>query len=173
MTVAALSRFVEGDPVHTWPLARIEEAPDWQLGYRTVGQFMTRDLFTAQPDDVIDLAANVMQWKHIRHVPVEDAEGRLVGILSHRDLVRMLAKGHLTNEPISVRDVMRTDILVTVTPETPTLDALDKMRDNQIACLPVVHGGRLVGIVTERDFLDVAARLLTDRFGENNSFTDG
>jgi len=167
LTVAALTRSVDGDPVHLWPLAHVEEAPDWQHGYRTVGQFMTRDLFTAQPDDVIDLAANVMQWKHIRHVPVEDPEGRLVGILSHRDLVRLLAQGDTTGAAVSVREVMRTGKLFTVSPETPTLEALELMRTNQIACLPVVKGEKLVGIVTERDFLDVAARLLTERFRED------
>ena len=125
VTVAALARSQEGGPVHRWPLARVEEGPDWQHGYRTVGQFMTRDLFTAQPDDVIDLAANVMQWKHIRHVPVEDHEGRLVGILSPRDLVRMLAHGQMTGAVIAVREVMRRENLFTVSPDTPTLEALE------------------------------------------------
>ena len=66
-------------------------------------------------------------------------------------------------------EVMRTGKLFTVSPETPTLEALELMRTNRVACLPVVKGEKLVGIVTERDFLDVAARLLTERLREDAS----
>ena len=45
---------------------------------------MSTDLFTVKPDDLIDLAASVMDWRHIRHVPVEDDEGHLVGLVTHR-----------------------------------------------------------------------------------------
>ena len=52
---------------------------------------------------------------------------------------------------------------LTVPPETSTLDAIMLMRREKVDCLPVVKDGRLVGILTERDFIDVAARLLEQK----------
>ena len=82
-----------GDPVHRWPVLKASESDDWRQSYRTVGQFMATDLFTVRPDDLVDLAASVMTWRHIRHVPVEDNEGRLVGLVSHRALLKLLTGG--------------------------------------------------------------------------------
>jgi len=62
--------------VHTWPIIEATEDDDWRSSYQTVGQFMATDLFTVRPDDLVDLAASVMDWRHIRHVPVEDEQGQ-------------------------------------------------------------------------------------------------
>ena len=63
---------------------------------------------------------------------------------------------------ITVRDVMTTD-LVTVEASTPTLDALELMRDKGIGALPVVVDGKLVGIVTAYDLLTVSSKLVEER----------
>ena len=117
-----------------------------------------------RPDDLVDLAASVMHWRHVRHVPVEDDEGRLVGLLSHRSLPRLVAgrgTGQL-GESVTVRDIMKADPL-TVSPQMPTLEAIDLMREHGVGCLPVVEGGALVGIVTAHDFLAASARLFEER----------
>jgi CBS domain-containing protein len=62
-------------------------------------------------------------------------------------------------QPIAVSAIMNRNPL-TVSPETPTVDAIALMRRERVDCLPVVKSDRLVGIVTERDFINVAARLL-------------
>jgi len=152
-----------GQPMHTWPLAELEEKSDWIDNYQTVERFMSKDLFTVRPEDVIDLAASLMNWKHIRHVPVEDDEGNLVGVVSHRDLLEIMARNRLRNgQEIVIKDVMKTE-LVTVGPQTPTLEALTLMRQKSIGCLPIVQGGKLVGMVTAHDFLTVSARLFEER----------
>ena len=156
-----------GEPVHLWPPIRREAPDDWPESYRTVGQFMTTDLFTVRPDDLVDLAASVMDWQHVRHVPVEDDEGRLVGLLSHRDLLRLLSRrgARAGEESVAVRDIMKQNP-VTVGPQTPTLEAIELMRARGVGCLPVVEGGALVGIVTAHDFLSASARLFEDRLRE-------
>jgi CBS domain-containing protein len=105
--------------------------------------------------------ANLMRWKKIRHVPVEDAEHRLVGIVSQRTLVALVAEraADLGRGPIPVREIMSTD-LVTVNPETTTLEAMALMRKREVGSLPVLKDGRLVGIITEHDLLAVASQLL-------------
>ncbi|GJM44908.1 MAG: hypothetical protein DHS20C21_17500 [Gemmatimonadota bacterium] len=163
---ATLNRQKDGRPVHEWAMAEIMEAGEWQYSYHRVEQYMTTDLFTVHEDEVIDLVANVMDWKHIRHVPVEDDAGLLVGIVSYRSLLRLLARDlpHGKESPVAVKDLMTRNVH-SIPPETGTLEAIAIMREKKVACLPVVTDGRLVGIVSERDFLRIAGELLTSQFG--------
>jgi CBS domain-containing protein/gamma-glutamylcysteine synthetase len=167
LTSAMIANQEKGAPVHEWNLATIPQKSDWIDNYKTVEQFMSTDLFTVRPGDVIDLAANLMHWKHVRHVPVEDDEGRLIGIVSHRDLLELFALGKTAGgaAEIIVRDVMKRK-LITVAPETPTLEALSLMRENDIGCLPVVKHEKLVGLITAHDFLTVSAKLFEERLRE-------
>ncbi len=163
LTAAMLARQKTGDPVHTWSPARYDEAPDWRHAYKTVGQYMTKDLYTVHPDDLVDLAAHQMSTKRIRHIPVEDDAGRCVGLVSHRTLIRLLAEGAFgkADARVAVSSIMTSDP-VTVSPDTPTLDAIKIMREQRVGCLPVVNDDKLVGILTERDLIEVAAQLLED-----------
>jgi CBS domain-containing protein len=160
LTSAMLDCQKQGKPVHLWPEVETTGATGWEQGYRTVSQFMSTDLFTVHPDDLVDLAASVMDWRHIRHVPVEDREGRLVGLVTHRALLRHLTSGARKDErvPVIVREIM-IDNPVTVPPSTSSLDALEIMRSHRIGCLPVVENEQLVGIVTSYDFLEASAHL--------------
>jgi CBS domain-containing protein/gamma-glutamylcysteine synthetase len=161
ITAAAVENQQSDKPVAAWAVAELEQAGGWERHFERVEQFMTTDLYTVGPDETIDLVANLMTWKHIRHVPVEDAEHKLIGIISQRTLARLVAGrvAELSAGTIIVRDVMTTN-LVTVTPESATLDAIALMRRKRVGSLPVVNDGRLVGIVTESDFLTVSAQLL-------------
>lgn len=166
LTAAMKSHQESGEPLHEWPMAQIPSSCDWIDNYKTVEQFMAVDLFTVRPEDVLDLAASLMHWRHVRHVPVEDDAGHLIGIVSHRDLIELMASGKLgTSASIIVRDIMKTD-LVTIAPDTPTLDALKLMRVNKIGCLPVVKNERLVGIITDYDFLTVSAKLFEEKLSK-------
>jgi CBS domain-containing protein len=166
LTSAMLQQQQEGEPVHTWTTIEATEDSDsdWSQSYQTVWQFMATDLFTVRPDDLVDLAASVMDWRHIRHVPVEDEAGRLVGLVTHRALLRLLSHGTRDRDadPLTVRKIMKADP-VTVSSTTPTLEALELMRVNKVGCLPVVDDGQLVGIVTSYDFLDASARLFKEK----------
>src|SRR5205085_3447569 len=165
LTAAMKSHQESGEPLHEWPLAQIPEKSEWIDNYKTVEQFMAVDLFTVRPEDILDLAASLMHWRHVRHVPVEDDAGHLVGIVSHRDLLELFAAGRLTGQAQwVVRDIMATD-LITITPDTPSLTALHIMRDRNIGCLPVVRNNKLVGVVTAYDFLTVSSKLLEERIG--------
>jgi CBS domain-containing protein len=106
-----------------------------------------------------------MEWERIRHIPVEDSEGFLVGLVGYRSLLRLMARGTYLEKGVrtAVSSVMNR-LPTTVTPGTSTLDAIDLMRDKKIGCLPVVKDRRLVGMITERDFMDVASELLRKQF---------
>src|SRR6266498_3948716 len=169
LTSTMLQRQKEAKPVHTWPINEATENADWRQSYQTVGQFMATDLFTLRPDDLVDLAASMMDWRHIRHVPVENDQGQLVGLVTHRTLLRLLSRGTQTqgNVPLTVHEIMKTDP-VTVSSTTPTLEAMEAMRRNKVGCLPVVDEGQLVGIVTSYDFLDASARLFKEQLTDSN-----
>ncbi|MEP6570853.1 MAG: CBS domain-containing protein [Acidobacteriota bacterium] len=160
LTATILARQKGGKPVHDWELADAGELDDWSQSYQTVGQFMSTDLFTLRPNDLVDLAASVMDWRHIRHVPVEDDEGGLVGLITHRSLLHLMSSRSVSNakQPLTVREVMKVNP-TSVTSTTPTLEAIEIMRLAKIGCLPVVDNGQLVGIVTSYDFLTATARL--------------
>lgn len=156
----------KGMPLHNWELAEIPKRCEWVDNYKTVEQFMAVDLFTVRPEDILDLAASLMHWKHVRHVPVEDDAGHLIGIVSHRDLLELFALGKITGPAqLVVGDVMKTD-LITVAPETSALEALELMRERRIGCLPVIKDDKLVGLVTAYDFLTVSAKLFEERLTE-------
>jgi CBS domain-containing protein len=146
-------------PVADWELADFCPSQDWRDSYRTVGQFMATDLFTVRPDDIVDFAASLMEWRYVRHVPVEDDSGQLLGLISHRQLLRLIARGGRNDQTIMVRDIMRPDPL-SVSPDTTTVEAIRLMREKRLSCLPVVKDGKLVGLVTEYDLIVVAGRLL-------------
>ena len=154
-----------GGPISQWSLAEFCEELDWRESYRHVSQFMATDLFTVRPDDIVDFAASLMDWRHVRHVPVEDDTGQLVGLVSHRALLRLVATGKVGGDhKVTVREIMNPKP-VTVSPETSTVEAIRLMRESQLACLPVVDDGKLVGLVTEHDLIVVSSYLLERYLG--------
>ena len=167
LTASMFTHCRDGLPVHTWPPAELDGYIDWRDSCRTISQLMTTDLFTVGPEDLVDLAANLMDWEHIRHVPVEDNDGKLVGLISHRQLLRLVARGVKTDgKPTAVREIMKTNPL-TVHAEMETLEAIAIMREHKVSCLPVVdRHDKLVGIVTERDFIGAAAKLFENELRE-------
>jgi CBS domain-containing protein len=167
LVAATVARQKSDHPVAEWDRARLEEAGGWKHNFLKIEQFMTTDLFTVTADEPMDLVASLMEWERIRHVPVEDHQNRLVGLISYRSLLRLLAKGQFDRDGrhTAVSEIMTPNPL-TVSPEMSTLDAIELMRRHRVGCLPVVKDGRLVGIVTERDFMNVAAELMEEKLRE-------
>nr|WKN36696.1 CBS domain-containing protein [Tunicatimonas sp. TK19036] len=158
ITAGMLERQRSNQPVHTWELASVQEAGDWKNRLRRVDQIMTNTVYTVQEDDIVDLAAHIMSWKKIGHVPVEK-NGKMVGIITKDSIITYYA-----NHPgkdfskIPVREVMVTD-LVTAKPDMLVADAIELIIDSEISCLPIVQRGKLMGIVTEHDFVHVSRHL--------------
>jgi CBS domain-containing protein/gamma-glutamyl:cysteine ligase YbdK (ATP-grasp superfamily) len=167
LVAATVERQTTSQPVHTWDLAHFDESSDWRPSFIRVEQYMTTDLLTVTESEPIDLVAKMMDWNRIHHVPVEDAQHNLVGLVSHRPLLRFLASDDYANRegPVAVSEVMVRD-LVTIGSDTKTVEAIELMRENQISCLPVTRDGQLIGIVTDRDFMRIARQLLEEKLRE-------
>jgi len=145
-------------PIHEWPLAHADKRTDWRAGFLLVGQFMTTKLLTVRPDDSMDLAASIMDWKRVRHVPVENDEGQLVGLVSHRSILKKVVDGD-NNKATAISEIMN-DHPIYAHPKTTTVEAIQIMREKRVSCLPVVENDRLVGVITEYDLIKIASQLL-------------
>jgi len=125
-----------------------------------VREIMMGSPVTLKPEDTLDLANDVISLGRIRHIPVVD-EGRLVGMLSERDLMgaaasqifglKQRSKAALLKS-VLIKDVMKKRV-VTVGPQTPIRDVAHLMAEKKIGCVPVVSDGSLVGLVTTTDIL--------------------
>jgi acetoin utilization protein AcuB len=118
---------------------------------------MTREIVTLSPDETAGTALALCRERRIRHLPVLK-EGRLVGIVSDRDLRSSTpalgdpARAEALQE-ILVEDVMATDVVCALA-DDPIEQAANTMREHRIGCLPVLEGGELVGIITASDVMD-------------------
>ncbi|MEQ1746983.1 MAG: CBS domain-containing protein [Saprospiraceae bacterium] len=161
LTAVMIKNQKQNMPVHTWKDTTTSDLDDWHPSKLKVEEFMATDLFTVQREDLIELVAEIMNWRRIRYMPVENPKGELVGLVSSRMLLRHFARvnkldsGGLT----AVKDLM-IEKPITVNPETTIMDAMKMMQDNKIGCLPVVKEKELVGIITEMDFLRITSRLM-------------
>jgi CBS domain-containing protein len=167
LVAATVRRQQTGRPVAEWERARLDEVESERANYQRVDQYMTTDLFTVHESDPVEMVVNLMSWERIRHVPVEDNDHQLIGLISYRAVLRFLAGGGDLAET-AVQAIMKTDV-TTVGPETPTIDAIHLMKKYRYGCLPVVQDGHLVGILTEEDFLNLASKLLEDQLGHGSS----
>lgn len=131
---------------------------------KTVGEIMTREIITLKRSDSLKFGKDIMTQKRVRHFPVVE-DGKVVGVVSQRDLFRAslastlryeekIEKAFLDN--LSIRGVTN-ESPVTVSPDTAITKAARLMVDKKIGCLPVVEHEKLVGLVTETDFLIVLA----------------
>ncbi len=132
-----------------------------------VRDVMTSDPTTLKRNDKLTLADDIMRLGRVRHLPVVDDDGEiLVGIVTQRDLFRdALAQAlgygkHAQRrilDTLSVKDVMTTEV-ITVTPDSSLVEAARILSARKIGCLPVVESGRLIGILTEDDFVCLITR---------------
>jgi CBS domain-containing protein len=125
----------------------------------TVEDLMATNVMTLSSKDTIGHADAEMKLGDVRHLPVVDEKGHLVGIVSNRDVFRALGRT-ARGKNIPVWEIMKREVL-SVRPQTPARAAVQLMLEKKIGALPVVGDGeQLVGIVTETDFLAIADEAL-------------
>ncbi len=160
LTAAIVKNQVAGIPVHKWKLPELNILKEYKPSQIYVEEFMETDLITVQKDDIIELVAEMMDWRKIRYTPVEDTKGQLVGLVSSRLILRHLIRDpKLKGKMKMVKDIMIKNPL-TISPDATIIEAMTKMRENKIGSLPVVKNGELIGIITEVDFLKISGRLI-------------
>lgn len=137
-------------PIHKWP-----EAPSTINTHEfasNVGHIMSTRLFTVYEEDLAELATQLMIWKNIHHVPVEDKNGQMSGILTWSHMEKFQSSSKEDKELI-VKDIMAKDLIL-AHQDMPIEEAIDIMKKNEIGCLPVLEDGHLIGIITKNDIIN-------------------
>ena len=148
LTAIMHKRRATGAPVHSWAVGTFDEITDIEFRIETVGNVMTTDLITVNGHDIAEMVYQIMKWRNIRHLPVEDDKGRLRGLITKDVLQEKLL--HAKDGMPSAAEVMN-DKPVTVTPDTHIRKAIRMMENKKASCIVVVEEDRLVGLLTDTD----------------------
>lgn len=134
----------------------------------TVEEFMTTEPRTLRETDSIDDARKIMTDRHIRHIPVTDDDNHLVGLVTQRDIlaatdpVRLLTAKSASNTgaaDLKIADIMTRNVSV-IGEEDSLREAALYLQSHKYGCMPVVTDDRLVGIITDSDFITIAINLI-------------
>ena len=136
-----------------------------------VGDRMSHPVITISPQASLDDAWKLMTNEHISRLPVVDKNGRMVGIVSEKQILRYSPSEATTLDAWEIKGVMATiqvervmtKNLITVTPDMPIEEAARIMDDNEISGIPVMDGGSLVGIIAESDLFETFLEVLGAR----------
>ena len=141
MTACIYNNQHKGNPVHNWELPTLKDLPEYSPSQLKVEEFMETDLFTVQKDDIIELVAELMDWRKIRYMPVEDQQGNLVGLITSRLLLRYFTKkGNASKQGAKcVSDIMIQDP-ITISPNA-TIKGGDVYDASKSYWLPACHQG--------------------------------
>ena len=133
----------------------------------SVAEIMTTQPYTLSPDDSLAQARELMAQHHIRHIPVVSGDGCLVGIVTQRDVLAAADSSVLPDQPAHQAEERYVALSSVMTSPVQTVDENASLRGtamhmqkNKLGCLPVVNNDRLVGIITDSDFVSVAINLM-------------
>ena len=133
----------------------------------SVAEIMTREPYTLGAEDSLLDARRLMTEHHIRHVPIVSTTGTLIGVVSQRDVLAAadsnLMRDHVGSNPreltVALPSVMTAPVQ-TVDENASLRGTAMHLQKNKLGCLPVVRDHKLVGIITDSDFVSVAINLM-------------
>ncbi len=133
----------------------------------TVAEIMTREPYSLGPDDNLAHARQMMAEHHIRHIPVVSVDGSLIGLVSQRDVLAAENSTVLNVEGgadsrdqyVAISSIMTAPVQ-TVEEHAGLRGTAMHLQKNKLGCLPVLNEGRLVGIITDSDFVAIAINLM-------------
>jgi len=132
----------------------------------TVAEIMTREPYTLGPDDTLATARELLAEHHIRHIPIVSEEGLLIGLVSQRDVLAAADSSVLNpdGESSPERSVALSAIMsspVQTADESASLRGTAMhLQKNKLGCLPILRKSKLVGIITDSDFVAIAVNLM-------------
>lgn len=131
----------------------------------TVNDMMTINPITLSFEQTLNDAKHLMELKRIRHIPIVSETGKLEGLVTQRDILS--AQSSSLEKSIGDNDPMQASLsrfidktLYTVAPNADLKSAAIYMQKHKIGCLPVINHGKLLGIITDTDFVTIAINLL-------------
>ena len=133
----------------------------------TVAEIMTREPYVLGPDDTVEAARQLMAEHHIRHIPILSGEGSLIGMVTQRDVLAAGDSSVLNRSGGDGSPDKYVALSTIMTNPVQSIDERDSLRGtaihlqkNKLGCLPVLRDGKLVGIITDSDFVAIAINLM-------------
>lgn len=139
----------KGNIVSQWSDIELDEMAAVEVTKR-ISHLMSSDLHTIRSNDLLSLAENIMQWKNIHHLPVEDIEGKLCGVISSKAIENY--SGNEDKNNLMVSDVMNKNVL-SIQYTATIFEAVSLMKRVNIGCLPVMDDEQIIGIITASDLI--------------------
>ena len=166
ITMHTVKNQKEGLPVHRWAIPELKDLPHWHPAKLLVEEVMKTDVLSAQPDDIVEFVADMMDWAKLRYVPIEDEKGKFAGLVTARALLKTLRQqstGKKLND-LKVKDIMLKNPM-SIEPDQKLSEAIKIMDKHKIGSLPVVQNNKLIGMLTETEFFHLSRRLF-ERFDD-------
>lgn len=148
ITEAMAEQQETGLPVHHWDHIRTNGVYPRPFDALYAKDVMSTDLFTVNEEESMALTERIMHWRTIRHLPVENSRGELVGLLTRKQIEEW--SENATDPFEKLHDDMVKDP-VSASPYTPLSDVLELMNQHQIGCIPIVVDKHIVGMITDTD----------------------
>ncbi|MCL2913757.1 glutamate-cysteine ligase family protein [Shewanella corallii] len=165
LTRVMLNRQESNLPLHQWKDISATELEVYTKSGKTVEQVMDTRVFTVNENDLIDFAAKIMHWNHLRTLIVECDNGDIVGVLSYRHILDIYGtyaeQGDVHLVP--VKDLMSRDV-ITLSPTTSVKEAVELMQSTQISVVPIIHDGKLVGVLSDKQLFNEFSHWLSSLY---------
>lgn len=159
LTHCLIKNQLTNKPIHKWKEPSLNDLKEYKPSSLKVSEFMDTNLITVNDEDILEFAINLMEWKDVRYLPVEH-KGKLQGLISSKMIMNHLAIAKKeVGKFTTVGDVM-TSTPYTVKPDTGIVEAMKKMKQHNVGCLPVVSKGELLGVITENHYMNITDRLM-------------
>ncbi len=152
-----------GKPVADWRVLPLTAVQSDSILDERVDLLMATDLITVSENDLLEMVQRIMEWRNIRHIPVENENGEISGIITSNDLDRFCRDHHCKDvceiwtpkgsELMVGQIVVRNPVCIP--PETTASEARRIMMERGIGCLPVVKGKKLIGLLTKQDVIRI------------------
>lgn len=159
LTAAIYHNQKQSKPAHEWPLPELNDFLQYDPSQLLVEEFMNTDIFTLHKDDLLEFASTLMHWSDTAHMAVEDQKGNLVGLVSSKQILKHFAQKSNSKKDTVVSDVMDKNPQ-TVTQQMKIIEVIKLMKDQNLKMVPVVKGKELIGVISERNFVNMSKRLI-------------
>jgi CBS domain-containing protein/gamma-glutamylcysteine synthetase len=158
LTAAIFHNQSQSKPVHEWEIPELGQFDKYDPSQLLVEEFMSKDLITVHKEDILEYALSLMDWNNLDFLPVEDSQGHFFGIITMKAIMHQISFNK-SDSSLTVASIM-TENPLTVTPETGISEVIELMKGNQLKVLPVVKDSELLGVISEKNFVDMSRRLI-------------
>lgn len=159
LTAQMIKNQNSGLPLHEWPPIHLSDYDSYKPSNLLVSEFMNTDFLTVYPGDLIDMVIQIMKWKDLEHLCVENKAGKLIGIVTKSGILEALNKKKDSYQTMLVQDVMKENPPF-IHSNSQLKEAFDIVQKQAHNFLPVVKENELIGVLSKAEFQWITKRLI-------------